>query len=138
MRKQKIITQTMENAFWVFIMFFPLILCLIANLTTDKASGTYEIITPDEIFTKIFGWQETEAVKTIPFLKINIEALLQQIGITSATGPQTLKTFLPLWLVNWICYIIIIEIIRLITDILRFIPKLCRKWMNNFTDVYIK
>lgn len=118
MTKKKI-SFILDRLFWGFIALLPLLVYLVFII---KNGTTYSL---ENVFNDFGFGIDTSSVIYQTFIQI--------FGVASGSS-ATIPAFLSNGVVLYISYMVLVELIHLIVDILLYIPRIAMKWLDKGVD----
>lgn len=116
--RKKTVKCVADTIFWYLLYFLPVV-CYVAYMIAEPSSGTTIVQFGDFMTRAGFGILADNVVFD------TLDKLLGQGGVLPLFSNETPMQFL--------AYFVSVYLAHLIIDFVLFIPRLCHKWLNEFT-----
>ncbi len=118
--RKRTMTNLADHVFWLLVALLPLVLYVVQFFAYELTTLTS--FTPFDTFMSTFGVSSTSVIFTSLNELFGAEGTLPLFSGTSSAP------------ILFLSYFVAVEIIHLAVDFLLFIPRLCHKYMEKFTQ----
>lgn len=118
--RKRTMTNLADHVFWLLVALLPLVLYVVQFFAYELTTVT--TFTPFDSFMSTFGVSTDSVIYT---------SLVGLFGVGGTLPLFTGSTSAP---IMFLSYFVAVEIIHLAVDFLLFIPRLCHKYMEKFTQ----
>lgn len=118
MRKRTILNLA-DTVFWLVVALLPILLYAVSFLPFE--------LTSFYSFDSFESFMASMGINSSGVVFDSLSAIFGTGGILPLFADSSV-------VVVYLSYFVCVQIVRLAVEFLLFIPKLCRKWMDNFTS----
>lgn len=118
--RKRTMTNLADHVFWLLVALLPLVLYVVQFFAYELTNVT--TFTPFDSFMSSLGVSSTSVIFTSLNDLFGAEGTLPLFSGTSSAP------------ILFLSYFVAVEIIHLAVDFLLFIPRLCHKYMEKFTQ----
>lgn len=118
--RKKTMSNLADHVFWLLVALLPLVLYVVQFFAYELTTVT--TFTPFDSFMQTFGVSTSSVVYTSLVDLFGVDGILPLFS-GSNSAP-----------ILFLSYFVAVEVIHLAVDFLLFIPRLCHKYMEKFTQ----
>ena len=118
--RKRTMSNLADHVFWLLVALLPLVLYVVQFFAYELTTVT--TFTPFDTFMTTFGVSTSSVIYT------------SLVGLFGAEGTLPLFNGINSAPILFLSYFVAVEIIHLAVDFLLFIPRLCHKYMEKFTQ----